>query len=173
MWQNPYADVVHVCPNALAPVAEVEEFVIQGTTKPGIHPLLVAKRRVTYSYPADEAPKSVIIHSAGIDVAARQEVPVTSAPPPSLQQTTPPASLSAPSPSASPAKGVTGPVQVTGYSESYSVEEAIQDAIAQAQAKRPSPPREPDAAVIVEVTKIFARVGGNIRSGLFVTCTAR
>ena len=63
------------------------------------------------------------------------------------------------------------PVEVSGYSMTFSFEEAIRDALAQAHAKRPSPPRNPDVAVSIHVTRITARSGGNIRPGLTLTAT--
>src|SRR5689334_6980433 len=36
---NPVADDVHLCPNLIAPPSS-REFLVEGTTKPGIHPAL-------------------------------------------------------------------------------------------------------------------------------------
>ena len=66
-----------------------------------------------------------------------------------------------------------GPVEVTGSSLNFSFEEAIQDALAQAAAKSPAPPRNPDIAVSIEVKSISARSGGNIRPGLFVKAVVK
>lgn len=49
----------------------------------------------------------------------------------------------------------------------------MQDALAQANAKFPVPPRNPDVAVVIDLKDIFARSGGNIRPGLFVRATAK
>jgi hypothetical protein len=62
---------------------------------------------------------------------------------------------------------------VVGYSASFSFDEAIQDALKQALAKLPSPPRNPDSSVGVVVKTITASIAGNMRPGLFVTATAR
>jgi hypothetical protein len=180
VWMNPFADVVQICPNPIAPLVGSKELLVMGTTKPGIHPMLVVKHRVRYSYPSDTPPKSVIVYSMGIDAPARMEVH-TGRPPPPLREpgtdTSPdagpdsdPASDPTPDPESAPTHG---PVQVMGYSASFSFEEALQDALAQARAKLPSPPRNPDVAVSIEITKIFARAGGNIRPGIYVTASAR
>jgi hypothetical protein len=49
----------------------------------------------------------------------------------------------------------------------------LQDALAKAATQFPSPPRNPDAAIRVEVTKIFARTQGNIQPGLYLTALAK
>jgi len=171
VWLNPVADVVHICPNPIAPLVGPKELLVEGTTKPGIHPALAVKHRVTYSYPSDTSPKSVIVYSMGIDTPVRAEVH-TGAPPPPLVSGAPasPDAARHPDPPSAPASG---PVEVTGFSAGFSFEEALQDALAQAAAKFPAPPRNPDVAVTVEVTKIFARAGGNIRPGLYVKVNAR
>src|SRR4051812_7523739 len=64
-----------------------------------------------------------------------------------------------------------GPIEVTGYSPTFSFEDAIQDALAQATTRLPR--RNPDIAVTVEVKTIVARSGGNIRPGLLITAVAR
>jgi len=161
---NPVADDVHICPNPLA-IPPSREFIIAGTTKPGIHPDLVTVRRVSTSFASDLTPKSVIVYSAGVDAPFRQEVMLSSAPP---------------APLAGPAVHATldetlapGPVEVTGYSATFSLEQAVQDALAQAAAEFPAPPRNPDVAIEIDIKDISARAGGNIRPGLFVRATAR
>jgi len=157
---NPAADEVHLCPNPIA-VPPSREFLVEGTTRPGIHPQLAVVRRVSYSFASDLTPKSVIVYSAGIDGPVRQEVPVASPPPPIVH-----------SPHEDAAARHRG-VEVVGYSPSFSLEQAVQDALAKAAEQRPGPPRNPDAAVEIDITDISARTGGNIRPGLFVRATAK
>lgn len=162
---NPVADHIHICPNPIAMPPSREVLVI-GTTTDGIRPMIVATRRVSYSFRSDLTPKSVIVYSAGIDAPVRQEVLVGSEPP---------APLADPhghgrNGDATPSHG---PVEVTGYSPTFSFEQAVQDALAQAAAKFPAPPRNPDVAVDIDIKDIFARSGGNIRPGLFVRATAK
>ena len=161
---NPVADEVHICPNLVA-LAPLDEFVVAGTTRPGIRPLLVTRRRVSFSFPSDKTPRSVLVYSQGIEGPVKQEVLVGSSPPPPLDDTHVPPPRPDPAP--------VGPVEVTGFSATYSLEEAVQDALAQAARAFPSPPRNPDVAVEIDVKDIFARAGGNIRPGLFVRATAR
>jgi hypothetical protein len=66
-----------------------------------------------------------------------------------------------------------GPVEVTGFSATFSLEQAVQDALAQAAGAFPAPPRNPDVAVEIDIKDIFARSGGNIRPGLFIRATAK
>jgi hypothetical protein len=169
VWLNPYADDVHLCPNLIAMPRGAHEFIVEGTTRPGIHPQLVVKHRVSYSYASDLTPQSVIVYSMGIDAPARQEVPVGSAPPPPLEHTL--SAEAASPPAAADVKPTT--VEVVGFSQNFSFEEAIGDALNQARAKFPSPPRNPDVGVTVEVQKIEASALGNIRPGLLLTCSAK
>jgi len=167
---NPTADHVHICPNPIA-MPPSHEFLVIGTTREGIHPALAVIRRVSYSYPSDLIPKSVIIYSAGIDAPLRQEVPVAAMAPEPLASS--PADAPQTDDSQADAKPSPGAVEVTGYSPTFSFEQAVQDALAQATAKFPVPPRNPDVAVDIDIKDIFARTGGNIRPGLFVRATAK
>jgi len=172
---NPTADHVHICPNPIA-IPPSHEFLVLGTTSEGIHPALAVVRRVSYLYASDLTPRSVIVYSAGIDAPVRQEVPVSSAPPEPLASSqvdapqTDGSQADAPQADAKPSPGA---VEVTGYSPTFSFEQAVQDALAQATAKFPVPPRNPDVAVDIDIKDIFARTGGNIRPGLFVRATAK
>jgi hypothetical protein len=86
---NPYSDHVQICRNPLEPVLPapaVPEFMIVGTTRPGIHPAVVVRRTISASFPMEERPATVAVYSMGIDNPARVEVPVGSRPPqPSAQ----------------------------------------------------------------------------------------
>jgi hypothetical protein len=62
---------------------------------------------------------------------------------------------------------------VTGFSATFSLEQAVQDALTQAVAKLGGPPRNPDAAIQIDIVDISARTGGNIRPGLIVRATGR
>lgn len=162
---NPVADDVHICPNLIA-IPPSREFVVSGTTKAGIHPDLLVKRRVSTSFHSDLTPRSVIVYAAGIDAPVRQEVLVGSQPP---------APLDTPRGDEvhAEAKPSHGPVEVTGFSATFSLEQAVQDALAQAAGVFPAPPRNPDAAVEIDIKDISARSGGNIRPGLFIRATAK
>ena len=163
---NPVADDVHICPNPIAMPAS-REFLVAGTTRSGIQPTLVLVRRLSHSFFSDATPKSVIVYSAGIDAPLRQEIPVASSPPPPLLGST---NGSTQAPEVKPPQG---PVEVTGYSPTFSLEQAVEDALAKATAQFPAPPRNPDAAVEIDIKDIFARSGGNIRPGLFVRAIAK
>lgn len=165
---NPVADHVHICPNPIA-MPPSREFIVAGTTSGGIHPDLVTKRRVSLSFASDLTPKSVIVYSAGIDAPVRRDVPVASVESEAMVP------LSGPDDDASHpgAKPSHRPVEVTGFSPTFSLEEAVQDALAQATAKFPAPPRNPDVAVGIDIKDISAQSGGTMRPGLFVRAIAR
>jgi hypothetical protein len=162
VFQNPTADHVQICPNPIA-IPPSREFLVIGTTDPGIHPQLVVKRRISTTFASDLTPRSVIVYTQGIDAPVRQEVPVGSAPPPPLVPGDPEPPTARPHP----------PVEVTGFSATFSLEQAVQDALAQAIAKLGGPPRNPDAAIQIDIVDISARTGGNIRPGLTVRATGR
>ncbi len=170
VWLNPYADQVHLCPNPIAMPA-THELLVEGTTKAGIHPQLIVKHRVSYAFASDRTPKSVVVWSMGVDAPSRQEVAVDSAPPPPLVAASAPST--APSTAPSAAKKPPGELEVIGFSATFSIDEAIHDATAQALAKLPSPPRNPDVGISLDVKDISVRAGGNIRPGLFVRAIAK
>jgi hypothetical protein len=163
VFQNPTADHVQICPNPIA-IPPSREFMVVGSTDPGIHPQLVVKRRISTTFASDLTPKSVIVYTRGIDAPVRQEVAVGSVAPPPLASSDP-EPPDAPRPHA--------PVEVTGFSATFSLEQALQDALTQAVAKLGGPPRNPDAAIQIEIVDISARTGGNIRPGLTVRATGR
>jgi hypothetical protein len=163
VFQNPTADHVQICRNPIA-IPPAREFLVIGTTAPGIHPQLVVKRRISTTFASDLTPKSVIVYTQGIDAPARHEVPVGAAPPPPLapDEADPPLAIPPP-----------GPIEVTGFSPTFSLEQAVQDALTQAVAKLGGPPRNPDVAIEIDILDISARTGGNIRPGLFVRASGR
>jgi len=163
VFQNPTADHVQICPNPIA-IPPAREFLVVGTTDPGIHPQLQVKRRISTTFASDLTPRSVIVYTQGIDAPARLEVPVGTAPPPPLA----PGDVEPPAPTRPH-----GPVEVTGFSATFSLEQAVQDALTQAVAKLGGPPRNPDVAIEIDILDISARTGGNIRPGLFVRASGR
>lgn len=163
VFQNPTADHVQICLNPIA-IPPAREFLVVGTTDPGIHPQLQVKRRISTTFASDLTPRSVIVYTQGIDAPARLEVPVGTAPPSPL----PPGDVEPPAP-ARPH----GPIEVTGFSAAFSLEQAVQDALTQAVAKLGGPPRNPDVAIEIDILDISARTGGNIRPGLFVRASGR
>jgi hypothetical protein len=66
---------------------------------------------------------------------------------------------------------VAAPVEVIGYSPTFSFEQAVEDAMSQVIAR--IPPNRPDAAVELDIKDIFARTGHIIRPGLFVRAMAK
>ena len=167
VWMDPFHDSVQICPNPLA-LPATREFILEGTTRVGGPLGRVMLHRVYYSYPSDLTPKSVIVYTMGTDAPVRNEVQL-GAPPPRLQ----PATASPFSPTAPTTAPASGPVDVTGFSGSYSFEEAIQDALTQALTRFPTPPRHPDVPVTVTVKEISAIAGGNFRPGLTIKATAK
>jgi|SRR5579859_6765463 len=172
VWLNPYSDRVHVCPNLIAMPVGTHEFLVEGHTKPGIHPMLLVKERVVTSFASDATPKSVIVYTMGIDAPSRHEVQVQSSPPPALQPATQASEQAAAALAREKGPAPTGNT-VTGRSATYSFDEALQDALTQAEKLRPSPPRNPDVGVSIEVTKITAQALGNMLPGLVVTATVK
>jgi len=172
---NPVADQVHICPNPIA-MPPAREFLVAGTTSGGIHPDLVTRRRVSFAFASDLTPKSVLVYSAGIDSPVRQEVPVTTVashaqlPPLDSNGHAPPPVGKPPN---NPPPKPSDLIEVTGFSPTFSLEEAVQDALAQATAKLPAPPRNPDVGVSIDIKDISAGSGGNIRPGLHVRAVAR
>jgi len=163
VFQNPTADHVQICPNPIA-IPPAREFLVIGTTDPGIHPQLKVKRRISTTFVSDLTPKSVIVYTQGIDAPARHKVPVGMAAPPPL----PPGEGEPPV-----AVPPHAPIEVTGFSATFSLEQAVQDALTQAVAKLGGPPRNPDVAIEIDILDISARTGGNIRPGLFVRASGR
>jgi hypothetical protein len=166
VFVDPFTDEPHLCPNPIAMPAGAREFIVEAFPRSptGLHPPLEIRERVTASFPSDATPKSVVVYSMGVDAPERQEVPVGTAPPPVAG---PAARVPA---AVTPVKP---PFEVTGYSATFSYEEATKDALRQALAKLPSPPRNPDVPVSVVVTKITAVTGGFARNGLYLTATAQ
>ncbi|HEX3757410.1 MAG TPA: hypothetical protein VHW23_01830 [Kofleriaceae bacterium] len=160
--QSPVADHVHICPNPIA-IPPAREFIVVGTTDPGIHPQLVVKRRISTTFASDLTPKTVIVYTRGIDAPVRQEIPVGSTPPPPVQAGEGDPLAEPPPPT---------PIEVTGFSPTFSMAQALEDALTQAVAKLGAA-HGPDAAIVIDILDITARRGGNVRQGLFVRATGR
>jgi hypothetical protein len=167
VWLNPYSDRVHICPNPIAMPLGAREFIVEGTTRPGIHPMLVTKHRVTTSFLSDATPKSVIVYSMGVDAPNRQEVQVATSPPPAMQPAAQADEQSAPA--TTPAASGSSGTAIVGYSESYSFEEAVNDALTKAAALDPVTPQTADHSIVIEVTKITAKAKGSMPAGLYLT----
>src|SRR5262249_14174261 len=150
VWLNPYTDQAHICPNPIAmPIAR--EFIVEGTSKTtGIHPMLLVKHRVSYSYASDSTPQKVVVWSQGVDAPARPEAELGSPRPPLEHLAKPQAAATAPASAATavvtPDASALGPNEVVGFSINFDYKEAISDALAQARVKKP--PKNPDIAVM-------------------------
>ena len=125
---NPYSDSVRICRNPLErllPAPEVHEYIVVGTTRPGIHPDLVVNRTISASFPMDATPAKVAVYSMGIDnperveVSVGTEVPVVSTEPP---QTSPSAQAST-APQSAPTTGAA--VEATGWSSDFVLQDAL------------------------------------------------
>src|SRR5258708_25048493 len=171
LWMDPFHDSVQICPNPLAlPTTAAPEFILEGTTRVGGPLGRILLNRIYYSYPSDPTPKNVIVYTMGVDAPVHNEVQLGAAPA-RLQPAAAPTTTPTPTaPTPAPARG---PVEVTGFSPSYSLEEAILDALTKALPFFPSPPRNPDVGVAVTVKEITAVTGGYIRPGLTIKATAR
>jgi hypothetical protein len=171
VFLNPFTTEAFLCPNPIAMPIGAHELIVESVPRhlSGVHPQIEVKHRVTYAFASDATPKSVVVYSMGVDAPVRQEVPVGSTPPAPIASVSRPATT--PSPAPAPAVAGLAANEVVGFSATYSFEEAIQDALSQAVAKHPSPPRNPDASVGIVVKTITARIDGNMRPGLYITAT--
>lgn len=174
VFVDPFTDEPHLCPNPIATPKGTPELIVESFPRQigGIHPPLEVKQRISFSFSAETTPKNVVVHSLGVDAPERREVPVATTPPPALAPT---ARVAPAAPHTESALAVPTPVpfDIVGYSASFSFEEAIQDALRQALARLPAPPRNPDVPVSLLVKSTTARIAGNARPGLFVTATVQ
>jgi hypothetical protein len=163
---NPYSTEVRICPNPLAritPAPEAREFLVEAVTiRTGYIPLPVVLTRVFYSFSTDIPPAKVRIYTMGIDNPTAQDMPIKDRPPAPLTANNQPA------PSTPTAPAPRDVVVARGWSERFSFEEALQNALADLQAKIPPLSHNPDVGTAAEVLKTIAHVGGNIRPGLEV-----
>jgi hypothetical protein len=167
---NPYSDTVRICRNPLErliPAPAVHEYMVIGTTRPGIHPDLVVKRTISASFPMDATPEKVAVYSMGIDNPERVEVPVGTAAP--ALGTQPPAvggggQQTSPTPTGAP-------VEATGWSTDFVLQDALTNAVAALRAAAGF--RNPDIGLHFEVVAIGGQVGGfTLHTGVFVQVKA-
>jgi hypothetical protein len=150
---NPYSDCVQICRNPLElllPPPAVREYMVVGTTRPGIHPDLVVIRTISAAFSMDATPEKVAVYSMGTDDPSRVEVNVG----------LPPQQPSAPTTGA--------PVQATGWSTNFVLQEALSNAVAELRAAAGF--RNPDIGLGFEVVTIGGQVGGfTLHTGVSVT----
>lgn len=174
---NPYSEHVEICRNPLErllPAPEMHEYVVIGTTRPGIHPDLVLKRTISASFAMDATPAKVAIYSMGVDNPARIEISVgTQTPPVSTQ--TPSAGTQTPSagtqPPATPAPVSGAPVEATGWSKNFMLQDALSNALT--ELRKAAGFRNPDTGLPFEVVAIGGQIGGfTLHTGVFVKVKA-
>lgn len=162
---NPYADDVRICRNPLErllPAPAVHEYMVVSTTRPGIHPDLLVKRTITASFPMDSVPAKVAVYSMGVDDPARVEIPVGDQP----TQTS--ASSTAAAAAQTTTSGSSTPVQATGWSRDFVLQEALSNAVTELRAAAGF--RNPDIGLHFQVVEIGGQVGGfTLNTGVFVT----
>jgi hypothetical protein len=166
---NPYSDTVRICRNPLErliPAPAVHEYMVIGTTRPGIHPDLVVKRTISASFPMDATPEKVAVYSMGVDNPERVEVPVGTAAPASGTQPPQSPAVGGGAPQTSPA-----PVEATGWSTDFVLQDALTNAVAALRAAAGF--RNPDVGLHFEVVAIGGQVGGfTLHTGVFVQVKA-
>jgi hypothetical protein len=165
---NPFSTQAEICPNPLAritPPPEAREFLVEAITiRSGIVPLPVMVKRIYYSFHSDATPAKVRVYTMGIDNPAANDVPVKDRPPAPLTVGAPTSAAASTTTAAAVAKRER--VEGHGWSESFSFEEALHNAVADLQSKIPPLSHNPDVGIAAEVVKTIAHVGGNIRPGL-------
>jgi hypothetical protein len=165
---NPFADDVRICRNPLErllPAPAVHEYMIVSTTRPGIHPDLVVKRTITASFPMDSVPAKIAVYSMGLDNPARVEIPVGDQPTPTS------ASSTAAAAAQTTTSGSSAPVQATGWSRDFVLQEALSNAVTELRAAAGF--RNPDIGLHFQVVEIGGQVGGfTLNTGVFVTVKA-
>jgi hypothetical protein len=170
---NPYSDHVSICRNPLellTPVPAIHEYMVVGTTRPGVHPDMVVQRTISASFQMDATPAKVAVYSMGIDNPARVEISVGSPPAqPSAASgvtTTSPASGTT---TTSPASGALA--EATGWSTDFVLQDALSSAVTQLRAAAGF--RNPDIGLGFKVVTIGGQVGGfTLHTGVFVTVKA-
>ena len=167
---NPYSDHVEICRNPLErllPSTGIHEYMVVGTTRPGVHPDLVLKRTISASFLMDVTPAKVVVYSMGIDNPARAEISVsTQAPPVSAQ--TPATGTQAPSTSAPTSRG---PLEATGWSKNFVLQDALSNALT--ELRKAAGFRNPDIGLPFEVVAIGGQIGGfTLHTGVFVKVKA-
>jgi hypothetical protein len=146
----------------------MHEYMVVGMTRPGVHPDLVVKRRISASFPMDLTPAKVAVYVMGTDNPERVEVTVGSQP----VQTSPPAQESAASQTSTASKPATGePAEATGWSTDFLLQDALSNAVTELRAAAGF--RNPDIGLGFEVVAVGGQVGGFTRqTGVFVRVKA-
>ena len=169
---NPYADIVRICRNPLErliPPPAVREYMVVGTTPPGIHPDLVVKRTISASFPMDATPEKVAVYSMGVDNPERVEVPVGTAASAVGTQSSQPAVESGAQQTNATSTGA--PVQATGWSTDFVLQDALTNAVT--SLRKAAGFRNPDIGLHFEVVEIGGQIGGfTLHTGVFVTVKA-
>ena len=172
---NPFADRVQICRNPLQlllPPPAVHEYMIVGTTAPGIHTDLAVQQTITASFSMDATPAKVAVYSMGIDNPARDEINVGSEPiqaaagaQGSGQATTSSAQVSTGQrPSAQPG----APIEATGWSKDFILQDALANAVTSLRAQAGF--RNPDVGLGFEIVQLGGQIGGfTLHTGVFVT----
>jgi hypothetical protein len=170
---NPYSDSVRICRNPLErliPAPAVHEYVVVGTTRPGIHPDLVVKQTISASFSMDATPEKVAVYIMGVDNPERVEVPVgTAAAGVGTQSPQPAAAQSGTQQTSAASTGA--PVEATGWSTDFVLQDALTNAVAALRTAAGF--RNPDIGLHFEVVQIGGQVGGfTLHTGVFVTVRA-
>jgi hypothetical protein len=159
---NPFSDCVQICRNALErllPAPAAHEYMVVGTTRPGIHPELVVTNTISAAFPMDATPAKVVVYSMGIDNPARTEVDVGAQP---LQTS----SQQSPSPASEASAGAS--VEATGWSTDFVLQDAFSNAVTALRSAAGF--RNPDVGLGFEVVTMGGQVGGfTLNTGAFVT----
>lgn len=167
---NPLADQVQICRNPLEPLLPspaVHEYMVVGTTRPGIHPDLLVKRSISASFAVDPTPAKIALYSMGIDNPARVEVNVGL--PPQPPKPVAPGQASASPQTSPPAPGT--PLEATGWSIDFILQDALANAVTQLRTAAGF--RNPDVGLGFEVVAIGGQVGGfTLHTGVFVKIKA-
>ena len=164
---NPFTTEAEICPNPLSrltPPPDAREFLVEAieTAHGPVTPQLEVIKRVFFSFAADATPAKVRFYVAGVDNPVIKEVAVTNQPPPPLQAQA--------GTSAGAGKATSGAsrerIEGRGWSDTYSFEEALHNALSDLRSKIPPGVQNPDVGISADVFKMTAHGGGNIRPGL-------
>jgi len=160
---NPVTTEAHICPNPLAritPPPEAREFLVEAVEKSHgpITPPLIVIKRVFFSFHSDATPARIRFYVAGIDNPVTKDVPVTDQPPPPIQRADAPAATTQ-----APSRGHRERMEGRGWSDNYSLEEALDNALADLGSK--IGPQNPDEGFAADIIKMTAHVG-TLRPGL-------
>lgn len=146
------------------PAPAVHEYMVVGTTIPGIHPDLVVNRQITESFAIDTMPAKIAVYSMGVDNPSRVEVNVGLPPKPIASVRANTAAQGS-----QPAQGTY--VEATGWSTDFILQDALANAVTELRALAGF--RNPDVGLGFEVVAIGGQVGGfTLHTGIFVKVKA-